>query len=126
MGKSNRVLPVNNIHRSIQFYTDVLGLSLQEVTDDPNNRLTWAILLTPGNRSRCVIGFTQSWSANAHVAQGSGHMVPVEDVKHAALQAKYFGGEVLSLSPSHVVVKDPDGYVLNLIEIQQQSLAQAA
>ncbi|CAA0091420.1 Lactoylglutathione lyase [BD1-7 clade bacterium] len=128
MGKSNRVLQVTNIYQSIKFYSEVLGLELLNVTDDPKNRLTWAVMASAGDITHTVIGFSQLWAVLPdELALHNRHIhIMCDDMAAVSQTAKYFGGEVLSDKNGHCVVKDPDGYYVEVSEAQQIMLSQAA
>ncbi len=123
------MLRVGNLQRSINFYTQVLGMDLLRTTLRPDQQYDLAFVGYGGNPGQAEIELTYNYgverydlgTAFGHVAIG----VPDVTATCAALrsQASALGGAV-AREPGPVkggttmiaFVTDPDGYKIELIE----------
>ena len=123
------MLRVGNLQRSIDFYTQVLGMDLLRTTQRPDQHYDLAFVGYGGNPGQAEIELTYNYgvehydlgTAFGHVAIG----VPDVTATCAALrsQASALGGAV-TREPGPVkggttmiaFVTDPDGYKIELIE----------
>lgn len=123
------MLRVGNLQRSINFYTQVLGMDLLRTTQRPDQHYDLAFVGYGGNPGQAEIELTYNYgvehydlgTAFGHVAIG----VPDVTATCAALrsQASALGGAI-TREPGPVkggttmiaFVTDPDGYKIELIE----------
>jgi len=119
------MLRVGNLQRSIDFYTDVLGMTLLRRSDNPDNRYTLAFVGYGCNPEHAEIELTYNWGVESYeIGTAYGHIaLGVEDVYAAVERIKAAGGNVTrEAGPvkggSTVIafVTDPDGYKIELIE----------
>ena len=119
------MLRVGNLQRSIDFYTQALGMTLLRTTDRPEQQYTLAFLGYGRNPEHAEIELTYNYGTEKY-EQGNafGHLaVGVPDVAAAAEAVRDGGGRV-TREPGPVkfgttviaFVEDPDGYKIELIE----------
>jgi lactoylglutathione lyase len=126
------MIRVGDLQRSIDFYTQVLGMCLLRKSDYPNGRFTNAFVGYDDESRTAVLELTHNWDTKSYdMGSGFGHVaVEVEDAYKACAEVKKRGGKV-SREPgpmkhgSTVIafVEDPDGYK---IEFVQRKAAPAA
>ena len=120
------MLRVGNLQRSIDFYTQVLGMALLRQSENPEYQYSLAFLgFDGGNPAQAEIELTYNWgtesydhgTAYGHIALG------VPDAAAACAKIKAAGGNVTrEAGPvkggSTVIafVTDPDGYKIELIQ----------
>ena len=119
------MLRVGNLQRSIDFYTQVLGMQLLRTSENPEYRYSLAFVGYGGNPEQAEIELTYNWgvesyepgSAFGHIALG------VPDAYGACERIKAAGGNVTReagpVKGGHTViafVTDPDGYKIELIQ----------
>lgn len=119
------MIRVGNLERSIQFYTDVLGMTLLRQKDYPEGRFTLAFVGYGAESEHSVIELTYNWDADHYdLGNGFGHIaIGVENVYKACELIKQKGGEVIREAGAMkhgstiiAFVKDPDGYMIELIQ----------
>lgn len=126
------MIRVGDLQRSVDFYTQVLGMRLLRKTDYPGGRFTNAFVGYDDESRAAVLELTHNWDTRAYdMGSGFGHVaVEVEDAYKACDEVRKRGGKV-SREPgpmkhgSTVIafVEDPDGYK---IEFVQRKAAPAA
>jgi len=118
------MLRVGDLERSIQFYTDVLGMKLLRRNDYPDGKFTLAFLGYGGEADEAVIELTYNWGVESYdLGSGYGHIaLEVDDVYLATDAIRERGGKILrdagpmSAGTSIIAfVEDPDGYAIELI-----------
>ncbi len=123
------MLRVGNLQRSINFYTQVLGMDLLRTTSRPEQRYDLAFVGYGGNPGQAEIELTYNHGVeNYDIGSAFGHVaIGVRDVAATcdALrgQAAALGGAI-SREPGPVkggstviaFITDPDGYKIELIE----------
>jgi len=120
------MLRVGNLQRSIDFYTQVLGMSLLRTSENPQFKYSLAFLgYGQGNPEQAEIELTYNWGVE-HYDMGSafGHIaIGVPDAYAACERIKAAGGQVTRESGpvqggTTVIafVTDPDGYKIELIQ----------
>lgn len=122
------MLRTGNLQRSIDFYTQLLGMTLLRQKDYPEGEFTLAFLGYGDESEQTVIELTYNWGVE-HYEMGNayGHIaIEVDDVYEAAARIKAQGGEILrEAGPMNAgttiiaFVKDPDGYPIELIGAKQ-------
>ena len=120
------MLRVGNLQRSIDFYTQVLGMTLLRTSDNPEYKYTLVFLgYEGGNPGQAEIELTYNYGVD-HYDMGTayGHIaLAVPNAKAACDRIRSAGGNVTrDAGPvkggSTVIafVTDPDGYKIELIE----------
>jgi lactoylglutathione lyase len=119
------MLRVGNLQRSIDFYTQVLGMQLLRKTENPDYKYTLAFVGYGRNPEHAEIELTYNWGVDSYEpGTAFGHLaLGVPDVYAACENIKAAGGKVTrEAGPvkggSTVIafVTDPDGYKIELIE----------
>lgn len=118
------MLRVGDLDRSIDFYTEVMGMRLLRRQDYPDGKFTLAFLGYQDEADGSVIELTYNWGVDTYeLGSGYGHIaVEVDDVYAATDAIRERGGKILrDAGPMNAgstiiaFVEDPDGYPLELI-----------
>jgi len=118
------MIRVGDMDRSIQFYTEVLGMKLLRRKDYPEGKFTLAFVGYGDEAHNSVIELTYNWGVDSYeLGGGFGHIaLEVDDVYQAADEIKKQGGRILrEAGPMNAgttiiaFVADPDGYPIELI-----------
>ncbi|MCF8160399.1 MAG: lactoylglutathione lyase [Polaromonas sp.] len=119
------MLRVGNLQRSIDFYTQVLGMTLLRTSENPEYKYTLAFVGYGSNPEHAELELTYNWGVD-HYELGTayGHIaLAVPDAHAACAKIKAAGGNVTrEAGPvkggSTVIafVTDPDGYKIELIQ----------
>ena len=126
------MLRVSDLHRSLDFYTNVLGMKLLRKKDYPDGRFTLAFVGYGDESETAVLELTHNWDTQSYeLGSGYGHVaIEVDDAHKACQEVKKRGGRVTrEAGPMKhgttviAFVADPDGYKIEFIE---RSRAQAA
>lgn len=119
------MLRVGDLQRSIDFYTQVLGMQLLRKTENPDYKYTLAFVGFGKNPEHAEIELTYNWGVDSYqIGTAFGHLaLGVPDVYGACEKIKAAGGNVTrEAGPvkggSTVIafVTDPDGYKIELIQ----------
>ncbi|MEO8164625.1 MAG: lactoylglutathione lyase [Betaproteobacteria bacterium] len=119
------MLRVGDLKRSIDFYTNVLGMQLLRQKDYPDGRFTLAFVGYGPEDQEAVIELTHNWDTPKYdLGTGYGHVaLEVADASKACDEVKKRGGRVTrEAGPmkhgSTVIafVEDPDGYKIEFIQ----------
>lgn len=119
------MLRVGNLQKSLQFYTEVLGMQLLRQTDYPEGRFTLAFVGYGPEDSHTVLELTHNWDTGSYeLGNGYGHIaLGVADAYAACDKIKSLGGKVVrEAGPMQhgktviAFVEDPDGYKVELIQ----------
>ena len=119
------MLRVGNLQRSIDFYTQVLGMTLQRTSENPEYKYSLAFVGYGTNPDHAEIELTYNWGVESYeMGTAYGHIaLGVPDAYAACAKIKAAGGQVTrEAGPvkggSTVIafVTDPDGYKVELIE----------
>ena len=118
------MLRVSDLNRSIQFYTEVLGMRLLRRQEYPRGKYTLAFVGYGDENDSTVIEFTYNWEVSEYeLGDAFGHIsIEVDDVYVAAEKIRNQGGKVIRepgpMNAGTTVVaffEDPDGYQIELI-----------
>ncbi len=118
------MLRTGDLDRSIDFYTEVLGMRLLRKKDYPDGEFTLAFLGYGDESENTVIELTYNWGVDQYdMGDAYGHIaIEVDDVYQAADDIKARGGKILrDAGPMNAgttiiaFVEDPDGYPIELI-----------
>ncbi len=119
------MLRVGNLQRSIDFYTDVLGMKLLRTSDNPEYKYTLAFVGYGNNPEHAELELTYNYGVETYELGGAfGHIaIAVDDAYKACAIVKAQGGNVTrEAGPVKggktviAFVQDPDGYKIELIE----------
>lgn len=119
------MLRVGDLERSIEFYTDVLGMRLLRRKDYPEGRFTLAFVGYQEEAEGAVIELTHNWDTHQYaMGSGYGHIaLAVDDVYAACDRIRHRGGRITREpgpmkhgSTILAFVEDPDGYKIELLE----------
>lgn len=120
------MLRVGDLQRSIDFYTQVLGMQLLRTSENPEYKYSLAFLgFEGGNPAQAELELTFNWgtesydhgNAYGHIALGvpDAHAA-CEKIKAAGGQVTREAGPVKGGTTIIAFVTDPDGYKIELIE----------
>lgn len=120
----NTMLRTTDLDRSIQFYTDVLGMQLLRQKEYPDGKFTLAFLGYGDEAEHTAIELTYNWGVDTYeMGSAYGHIaIEVEDVYEATAKIKAQGCKITrDAGPMNAgttiiaFVEDPDGYPIELI-----------
>lgn len=118
------MIRTGNLERSIEFYTQVLGMRLLRRKDYPEGRFTLAFVGYGDEDAHTAIELTYNWGVDRYEpGTAFGHLaIEVEDVHQAVEDVRRKGGQVVrEAGPMQggatviAFVADPDGYRIELI-----------
>jgi lactoylglutathione lyase len=119
------MLRVGDLKRSIDFYTNVLGMQVLRQKDYPDGRFTLAFVGYRAEDEEAVLELTHNWDTSKYdIGTGFGHVaLEVEDAYKACDEVKKRGGRVTrEAGPMKhgttviAFVEDPDGYKIEFIQ----------
>lgn len=119
------MLRVGNLQRSIDFYTQVLGMRLLRTAENPAYRYSLAFLGYGSNPEHAELELTYNWGVDRYeLGTAYGHLalgVPdayaaVEKIKLAGGHVTREAGPVQGGTTVIAFVTDPDGYKIELIQ----------
>ena len=119
------MLRVGDLHRSIDFYTSMLGMTLLRTTDRPEQKYSLAFVGYGSNPEHAELELTYNYGVDQYeLGSAFGHIaIAVSDAAATCARIKAAGGMVTrDAGPvkggSTVIafVQDPDGYKIELIE----------
>ncbi len=118
------MLRVGDLQRSIQFYTDILGMKLLRQQDYPEGEFTLAFLGYGDEAEQTVLELTYNWGVDRYdMGTAYGHIaIEVDDVYRSTAAIQGAGGQILrAAGPMNAgttiisFIADPDGYPIELI-----------
>ncbi len=118
------MLRTGDLDRSIDFYTQVLGMRLLRRKDYPEGKFTLAFIGYGEEKDNTVIELTYNWGVDSYeLGNAYGHIaIEVDDVYAACEAIRQKGGKILrDAGPMNAgttiiaFVADPDGYSIELI-----------
>ena len=119
------MLRVGDLARSIDFYTNVLGMRVLRTTDRPEQRYSLAFVGYGDEPEHAVLELTYNYGVDRYeLGTAYGHVaIEVEDARAACEAVRAKGGAVTrEAGPVKggatviAFVQDPDGYKIELIE----------
>lgn len=127
------MLRVGNLERSLAFYTEVLGMTLLRRHDFEEGRFTLAFVGYGDESDHTVLELTYNWDTSSYdLGNAYGHIaLGVDNAYEACEDIQRRGGEVVRpagpMKGGKTViafVKDPDGYLVELIQQDQYARSQ--
>ena len=118
------MLRTGDLDRSVDFYTQVLGMRLLRRKDYPEGKFTLAFIGYGEERDNTVIELTYNWGVDTYEpGTAYGHIaIEVDDVYAACAAIREKGGKIIrEAGPMNAgttiiaFVADPDGYYIELI-----------
>ncbi len=119
------MLRVGDLDRSIDFYTNVLGMRVLRQNDYPEGEFTLAFVGYGPESENTVLELTHNWgTASYDLGTAYGHVaIEVDDAYAACAEVKKRGGKVTrEAGPMKhgttviAFVEDPDGYKIEFIQ----------
>lgn len=119
------MLRVGNLDKSLEFYTNILGMKLLRKHDFPEGKFTLAFIGYGDEADNTVIELTHNWDTEEYdLGNGYGHIaIGVEDVYQTCDAIAAAGGKIVRpagpmMHGTTVIafVEDPDGYKIELLE----------
>jgi lactoylglutathione lyase len=119
------MLRVGNLERSIQFYTQVLGMQVLRQQDYPDGKFTLAFVGYGPETTHTVLELTYNYGVESYdMGKAYGHVaIEVDDAYAACDKVKQAGGKVIReagpmMHGTTVIafVEDPDGYKVEFIQ----------
>jgi len=127
------MLRVGNLQRSVDFYTQVMGMTLLRTSDNPEYKYSLAFLGYGSNPDHAELELTWNWGVERYdMGTAYGHIaIGVPDAYAACEKIRANGGQV-TREPGPVkggttviaFVTDPDGYKVELIQRAEHALGQ--
>lgn len=124
------MLRVGDLDRSLEFYTNVLGMRLLRKKEYPSGKFTLAFVGYEDESSASVLELTWNWEKDHYnLGDGYGHIaIAVDDVYQACERIRAAGGKIVRepgpMSHGSTVlafVQDPDGYMIELLAVKQET-----
>jgi len=118
------MIRVSDLEKSLDFYTNVLGMKLLRQQDYPAGEFTLAFVGFGEESETAVLELTYNWGDHQYdLGDGYGHIaIEVDDVYEAAARIREKGGQILRepgpMNAGNTIiafVADPDGYAIELI-----------
>lgn len=119
------MLRVGDLDKSIEFYTEVLGMKLLRRRDNEEYRYTLAFVGYQEEKEGAVLELTHNWDTREYdLGNGYGHIaLEVNDIYATCSVIENLKGKI-TRDPGPVkggqtiiaFVEDPDGYKIELIE----------
>ena len=119
------MLRVGNLQRSIDFYTNVLGMKLLRTSDYPDGEFTLAFVGYGNEYDNTVLELTYNYGKESYEMGGAfGHLaIEVDDIYAECAAVKAKGGKVVReawpMKSGTLVIaflEDPDGYKIEFIQ----------
>jgi lactoylglutathione lyase len=119
------MLRVGDLQRSIDFYTNVLGMKLLRTSENPEYKYTLAFVGYGNNPEHAELELTYNWGVDKYeMGTAYGHIaISADDIYKTCEQVRAAGGNI-TREPGPVkggttviaFITDPDGYKVELIE----------
>jgi lactoylglutathione lyase len=119
------MLRVGDLQRSVQFYTEVLGMQLLRTTDRPEQKYSLAFVGYDSEARSAVLELTYNYGVERYeLGSAYGHVaIEVPDAARTCDDARRRGakvtreaGPVKGGTSVIAFLEDPDGYKIELIE----------
>ena len=119
------MIRVGDLQRSIDFYTEVLGMKVLRRSDYPSGRFTNVFVGYEDESRAAVLELTHNWDTKSYdLGNAFGHVaVEVDDAYRACDDVRNRGGKVTrEAGPMKhgttviAFVEDPDGYKIEFVQ----------
>ena len=119
------MLRVGDMQRSIDFYTNVLGMRLLRKSDYPEGKFTLAFVGYQDEKDGAVLELTHNWDTSSYeLGTAYGHIaLEVDNAAETCDRVRELGGKVVrEAGPMKhgttviAFVEDPDGYKIEFIQ----------
>ena len=119
------MLRVSNLEKSIDFYTNILKMTLLRKKDYPTGKFTLAFLGYGPEETNAVLELTYNWTSTQYeLGTAYGHIaIGVNNIHQICTEIKAKKGKVIRepgpMKDSTSIlafIEDPDGYKIELIE----------
>lgn len=123
------MLRVGNLHASLKFYCDVLGMKLLRQKDYPGGEFTLAFVGYGDESDHTVLELTYNWGKTQYnLGDAYGHIaIGVEDIYATCAEIESHGGKITRppgpMKHGSTVIaflEDPDGYKIELIQLNSR------
>lgn len=121
------MMRVLDLDKSIDFYTTILGMKLLRRQDYENGRFTLAFIGYGDEADNTVIELTHNWDQTEpyELGNGFGHFAlgvngiydVCEELRQAGAEIVREPGPMKGGTTEIAFIKDPDGYLIELIEL---------
>lgn len=121
------MIRVQDLQKSMDFYTGLLGMQVLRNTDFPEGRFTLVFVGYGPEATHPAIELTYNWDQEGpyDIGTGYGHMaLGVRDIKGVCARLEAAGARVprqpgpMKHGTTHIAfVEDPDGYRIELIDL---------
>jgi lactoylglutathione lyase len=118
------MIRTGDLDRSVDFYTQVMGMRLLRRHEYPDGKFTLAFLGYGDESMQAALELTYNWDVD-HYEMGSGYghiAIEVDDVYAACDEIRKRGGTIVReagpMNAGTTIIafaKDPDGYMIELI-----------
>ena len=124
------MIRVGDLDKSIEFYTKVMGMTLLRQNTNEEYKYTLAFLGFDDESQGAVIELTHNWGTESYEhGNAFGHIaIGVDDIYATCDAIKAVGGNItreagpVKGGSTHIAfVKDPDGYMIELIQNKDAS-----
>ncbi|MBL4832254.1 MAG: lactoylglutathione lyase [Aliivibrio sp.] len=124
------MIRVGDLDKSIEFYTKVMGMTLLRQNTNEEYKYTLAFLGFGDESQGAVIELTHNWGTESYEhGNAFGHIaIGVDDIYATCDAIKAVGGNItreagpVKGGSTHIAfVKDPDGYMIELIQNKDAS-----
>lgn len=120
------MIRIKDLDKSIAFYENVLGMTIQRRNDFETGRFTLVFMGYGSLENHTVLELTYNWDNEDNYTHGSGYghiAVKVADMFKVCDKTEQFGGKVTRqagpMAGSDInlaFIEDPDGYKIELLE----------
>ena len=128
------MLRVGNLDESLQFYCNVLGMTLLRRKDYPGGEFTLAFVGYGDEADHTVLELTYNWGKEQYdLGDAYGHIaIGVDDIYATCNAIRDQGGQIVREpgpmkhgSTVIAFVQDPDGYKVELIQLSSRGSSQS-
>lgn len=114
---------VMDLEKSVEFYTNVLGMEITKKLDYPDDQFTLVYLALPGDDYEVELTYNYNQEEPYEIGNGYGHIaISVDDLKathEEYSKTEYDVTDLKGLSDgaaNYFFIKDPDGYKIEVIQ----------
>jgi lactoylglutathione lyase len=121
---------VRDLDKSIDFYTNLLGMRLLRREDFPDGKFTLAFVGYGPEEDEAVIELTHNWDQDSPYQLGSGYghiALGVRDIYGVCAELEKRGANIprkpgpMKHGTTHIAfIEDPDGYKVELIDLDRR------